>query len=61
MPFKTEQEAIEWVSKNIPFAVKSARKNAKYMFTSPFSSGHASTQVINCLGKELFKVITNKQ
>jgi hypothetical protein len=52
--FETEQEAINWVQLNIPFAVK-PKKMAKARFVYPFVSHHAHDQVVNCLGRELFK------
>lgn len=54
-PFKTEEDAINWVSIHIPFAIKPKRKS-KTKFVSPFSSAHSAQEVINHLGKELFKM-----
>ena len=58
--FKSEQEAIDWVRDNTPIIIKAAKKG-KYPYVHPFSSNYAFNDVTEYLGKELFKVITNKQ
>jgi hypothetical protein len=52
--FKTEEDAIKWVSMNIPFGIK-PKKMAKTKFIYPFSSFYAHDQVVECLGKTLYK------
>ena len=54
MMFKTEEDAIEWVRFNIPFAVLPKGK-AKTKFIYPFKSYHAQMQIVEYLGKALFK------
>jgi len=52
--FKTEEEAVKWIANNVPFAVK-PKKIAKTKFIYPFATYHAHDQVVNSLGKSLFK------
>ncbi len=59
MIFKNEDEAIKWVRLNIPFAVNPKRK-AKTTFIYPYVSYHAHMQVVEFLGKELYKHQTEK-
>jgi hypothetical protein len=56
--FKTEQDAIIWIAENIPFAVK-PKKKSKHKLIYSFSSGNAQQQVIEHLGKELYKLQEN--
>ena len=58
--FTSESEAIKWVEEHIPFMVKTVSKKAKHPLTLPFTSPNAAKQVIEGLGKELFK-LTNQQ
>lgn len=51
--FKTEEDAIKWVSRNIAFAIKPKRK-AKTKLIYPFTSIHSADEVVNHLGKDLF-------
>lgn len=55
MIFETEQEAIEWVQNNIPLLIK-PKKKGKYSVTRVFASTHAFEQVIEALGKSLFRL-----
>jgi hypothetical protein len=52
--FKSEEEAINWVYLNIPFVVL-PKKKAKTMLVCAFSSVNAHFQVIEHLGKQLYK------
>ena len=52
--FKSEEEAIAWVGMNIAFAVK-PKNYTKAQFVYPFVSNYAHTQVVEHLGKQLFK------
>jgi hypothetical protein len=52
--FESEQDAINWVRMNIAFAVK-PKNYAKAQFVYPFVSNYAHTQVVEHLGKQLFK------
>jgi len=52
--FNSEEEAIAWVGMNIPIAIKPKNK-AKMTLEDPFSSYYAHVQVVEHLGKELFK------
>jgi len=52
--FKTEKEAIRWVDMNIPIMI-TPKRVCKYKFTYPFSSIHAHKEIVNQLGKQLFK------
>jgi hypothetical protein len=58
--FKTEEEAINWVYLNIPFVVL-PKKKAKTKLVCAFSSVNAHFQVIECLGKQLYKHKQEKQ
>jgi hypothetical protein len=53
----TEQQCIEWVRQNMPFAVKPSKK-AKTTMIYPYTSYHSQQQVAECIGKELFKLLT---
>ena len=57
--FDTEEEAIKWVGLNIALMTKPKNK-AKTKFVSPFSSFNAHKQVVEHLGKELFKLQQTK-
>ena len=52
--FATENDAIKWVASNIALAIK-PKKKAKTVFVYPFNSVYAHIQVVEHLGKELFK------
>jgi hypothetical protein len=52
--FATEHDAIKWVGMNIAFAVK-PKNYTKAQFVYPFVSNYAHTQVVEHLGKQLFK------
>lgn len=52
----TEKGCIEWVELNILLLMR-PKKEGKCQLVSPFSSFYAREQVINCLGKELFKML----
>ena len=54
--FNSEEDAIIWVGMNIPLAIK-PKKKIDYIikFVNPFSSIYAHTQVVEHLGKELYK------
>jgi hypothetical protein len=52
--FDTEEEAIKWVGLNIALMIKPKQK-AKTVFINPFTSSDAYIQVIQDLGKKLFK------
>ncbi len=54
-----EQDAITWVSKRIPIIIESTRK-VRYFGIDPFRSHHARELVSENLGKELWKLLTNK-
>ena len=56
-PFATEQDAINWVMRYTPFAVI-PKKKVKYDLVYPFSSQRAQTQVVECIGKALFELLT---
>jgi hypothetical protein len=53
---ENEQQAIEWVRRITPFAVKPTKK-AKTTFVSPFTSRNAYIIVTEEIGKSLFKDI----
>jgi hypothetical protein len=59
---ENEQQAIEWVRRITPFAVKPTKK-AKTTFVSPFTSKNAYLVVTEEIGKSLFKdiIIQKKQ
>ena len=52
--FETERDAIHWVASNIALAIK-PKKKAKTILVNPFTSVDAHIQVVENLGKELFK------
>ena len=52
--FESEEEAITWVGMNIPIAIKPKNK-AKTTLEFPFTSTYAHEQVVEHLGKQLFK------
>ncbi len=52
--FNTEEEAIKWVGLNIALMIKPKRE-AKTVFVNPFTSADAFIQVVEHLGKKLFK------
>jgi hypothetical protein len=52
--FESEEEAIKWVGLNIALMIK-PKKKAKTIFINPFSSSDAYIQVIEDLGKKIFK------
>ena len=52
--FSSEDEAIKWVAMNIPFVVK-PKKYTKAQFVYPFVTNYAHTQVVEHLGKQLYK------
>lgn len=52
--FKSEDDAIKWVGMNIALAIK-PKKKAKTKLIYPFSSFHSHNEVINHLGKDLYK------
>jgi hypothetical protein len=52
----TEQECIQWVSENLPFAMKS--KKGKLMY--PFKSAYFAREIEKTLGKSLFELLEVK-
>ena len=52
--FKTEEEAITWVYRNIALAIKPKHKD-KTMLIFPFISAYAHKQVVEHLAEQLFK------
>lgn len=53
MKFKTEQEAIDWVRKNIFIAI-TPKRASKHKLISPFISNSAHDTVVEGLGRRLF-------
>jgi len=53
---KTEKECIEWIMKNMPFAIKPSKK-AKTQLIYPYSSYHAQRIVAKCIGENLYKLL----
>ena len=53
--FETEDDAIKWVGMNIALAIKPKNKSNTFSLVSPFSSLYAHQEVVENLGKELFK------
>jgi hypothetical protein len=52
--FKSEDEAIAWVGRNIALAIQPKNKT-KTMYIFPYISSYAHKVVVESLGKELFK------
>lgn len=52
--FKTEKDALKWVTMNIAICVKPKRK-AKTVLVYPFASFHAQEEVIKHLAKDLYQ------
>jgi hypothetical protein len=52
--FKTEEETITWVYRNIALAIKPKHKD-KTKLVFPFISAYAHKQVVEHLGEQLFK------
>jgi hypothetical protein len=53
--FKTEDEAIKWVASNIALAIKPKKKTDSIKFVYPFRSVDAHIQIVEHLGKQLYK------
>jgi hypothetical protein len=51
-----EQDAITWVSLNLPIYIRPSRKS-KYQLVPPFRSQDAFHKVAEGLGKELWKLL----
>ena len=54
----TEEEVLQMVAGNIPWVIASARNNKKYV--NPFTSGHAFSEVIRILSKNLSRELRNR-
>jgi len=52
--FKSEQDATNWIATNITFSIK-PKKIAKTKDVYPYTSHNALIQVVEDLGKRLFK------
>ena len=52
--FNSEEEAVAWLYMNVPLAIEPTKK-AKTFLVFPFTSAHAHKQVVEHLGKQLFK------
>ena len=54
--FATEHDAIKWVASNIALAIKPKKKIDNVIkFVNPFTSVHAHIQIVEHLGKQLYK------
>jgi ABC-type uncharacterized transport system involved in gliding motility auxiliary subunit len=54
--FKSEEDAIAWVASNIALAIKHKKKTDYVIkFVNPFTSANAHKQVVEHLGKQLYK------
>jgi hypothetical protein len=58
--FLSKEDAINWVSKHIPFAVK-PKRSAKAHLINPFTSYHCFNEVIKHLGEELYNKFNNNE
>jgi len=53
--FDSEEEVITWLYMNVPLAIEPTKK-AKTFLVFPFTSAHAHKQVVEHLGKQLYKL-----
>jgi len=58
---KTEQEILDWLHLNMPFAIKPKSKNAKTSIVSPFTSRHAFEEVCKHLANKLYNHNTKER
>lgn len=58
--FETEEEAIRWVKRITPFAIK-PKKKAKTVLINPFTSINAFDVVTDCIGKSIYQLQENKK
>ena len=53
--FNSEEDAIKWVFLNIPLVVQAKKKSSKFPLIFPYISANAYQQIVEHLGKQLFK------
>ena len=53
--FSSEDEILQWLYTNTPFAIKPKSSRAKTLLVNPFTSNYAFEEVCKHLAKELYK------